>query len=46
VTDAVHVDAARGNIGGDKCFHLAAAKSGEHALALTLRFVAVDRFRR
>src|SRR5215470_10981952 len=37
------VDAARGDIGGDQGFHVAPAKRREHALALTLRFVAVDR---
>src|SRR6202166_3589976 len=43
MTDAVDVDAARGDIGGDQRPHLALAKRRQHALALALRFVAVDR---
>src|ERR1043166_6905289 len=36
VADAVHVDAARGDIGGNEGFHVAPAKQRERALALTL----------
>ncbi len=43
VTDAVDVDAAGGDVGGDQHAHLAFAEVGEHALALILRLVAVDR---
>src|SRR3984893_9437241 len=43
MTDAVDIDAARGDVGGDQRPHLALAKRRQHALALALRFVAVDR---
>jgi hypothetical protein len=36
------VDAARGDIGGDKDLDLALAESAERALALRLALVAVD----
>src|SRR5580700_8802633 len=42
MTDAVDVDAARGDIGRDQRPDLALAKRRQHALALALRFVAVD----
>ena len=42
VADAVDIDTARRNVGGDKRQHVPPAKCGEHALALVLRFVAVD----
>jgi hypothetical protein len=41
--NAVDVDAASGNIGGDEDARLAIAEGGEHALALRLRLVAVER---
>ena len=41
VRDAVHVDAARGDVGGDEHFHLARLEAVERALALVLRAVAV-----
>src|SRR5215471_13066015 len=43
VADAVDVDAARSNVGGDQRKHLALAKCGKHPFALVLRLVAVDR---
>ncbi len=43
VTDAFDVDAAGGDVGRDQRADLPAAKIGEHALALALRLVAVDR---
>src|SRR5579864_5403423 len=43
VADAVDVDAARGDVGGDQRPDLAVAKRRQHPLALVLRFVAVDR---
>src|SRR5665647_1620507 len=43
VADAVDVDAAGGNVGGDQSAQLAVTEGGEHALALVLRLVAVDR---
>ena len=43
VADAVDIDAAGGNIGGNERAQLAVAESREHALALILRLVAVDR---
>ncbi len=44
MADAVDVDAAGGNVGGNQRAQLAVAEGGEHALALILRLVAVDRF--
>jgi hypothetical protein len=41
--NAVDVDAAGGNVGGDEDPRLAIAEGGEHALALRLRLVAVKR---
>ena len=43
VADAVDVDAARSNVGGDQRKHLALAKCGKHPFALVLRLVAMDR---
>ena len=43
VADAVDINSARCNVGGDQREHLALAKCGEHSLALILRLVAVDR---
>ena len=43
VADAVDVDAARGDVGRDQRADLAGAEAAEHALALVLRLVAVDR---
>ncbi len=43
VADAVDVDAARSNVGGDQDEHLALAKCGKYPFALVLRLVAVDR---
>src|ERR1700722_2883724 len=43
MTDAIDIDAARGDVGGDQRPHLALAKRRQHAFALALRFVAVDR---
>ena len=43
VADAVDVDAAGGDVGGDQGAQLAVTEVGEHALALVLRLVAVDR---
>src|SRR2546423_13658307 len=43
VADAIHVDAARRDVGRDQGLELAGAARAEHALALVLRFVAVDR---
>src|SRR6266511_5358296 len=43
VADAVDIDTARGNVGGDQREHLALAKCGKHSFALVLRLVAVDR---
>ena len=45
VGDAVDVDAAGGDVGGDEHADLAVAERGEHALALRLRLVAVERLR-
>ncbi len=42
VRHAVDIDAASGDIGGDKHAGLPIAKAGERALALRLRLVAVD----
>ena len=42
VADAVDVDAAGGDVGGDQDAQLAVAEVGERALALVLRLVAVD----
>jgi hypothetical protein len=42
VTDTVHVNTARGDIGGNEYASFALAKCGKHALTLVLRFVAVD----
>ena len=42
VADAVDVDAAGGDVGGDQRRDLAAAERRQRALALALRFVAVD----
>ena len=44
--DAVDVDAAGGDVGGDQRPQLAVAEGGERALALVLRLVAVDRLGR
>src|SRR5262249_51017960 len=46
VTDALDVDAARRDVGRDEGADLAGAELAEHALALVLRLVAVDRVRR
>src|SRR6476646_5283194 len=43
VADAVDVDAARGDVGRDQRAQFAVTEVGEHALALVLRFVAMDR---
>ncbi len=43
VADAVDIYATRGNIRRNKRAHAAFAKCGKHAVALVLRFVAVDR---
>jgi len=43
VADAVHIDAAGSDIGGDQGAQLAVAEGREHAFALALRLVAVDR---
>src|SRR5258708_5687457 len=42
MADAIDVDAARGNIGGHQGADLAGAKRRQHALAMVLRFVAVN----
>ena len=42
MTDAVDIDAARGDIGRDKRPDLALAEGRQHTFALTLRFVAMD----
>ena len=44
--DAVDIDAARGDIGGDQGLDLAVAEGGKRPLALALRLVAVDGFGR
>ena len=44
VADAVDVDAAGGDVGRDQGLDAAVAEVVEHALALVLRLVAVDRF--
>ena len=44
MADAVDVDATGGNVGGNERAQLAVAEGCEHALALILRLVAVDRF--
>src|SRR3954466_7649346 len=41
VRDAVHVDAARGDVGGDERVHPAGLEARERALALALGFAAV-----
>src|SRR5580704_13074852 len=41
MTNAIDIDAARGDIRRHEGFDLAVAESGEHALTLTLRLVAV-----
>jgi hypothetical protein len=41
MTDAVDIDAARGDIGRDKRPDLALAEGRQYAFALTLRFVAM-----
>ena len=46
VADAVDVDAARRDVGRDQRLELAGAERAEHALALVLRLVAVDRLGR
>src|SRR5205085_10299642 len=46
VADAVDVDAARRDVGRDQRTHAPRTKSREHALALVLRLVAVDRLGR
>src|SRR5271166_6295100 len=43
MTDAVDIDAARGDIGRDERPDFALAKRCENAFALTLRFVAMNR---
>ena len=43
VADALDVDAARRDVGRDQRAHASGAEGGEHALALALRLVAVDR---
>ena len=43
VADAIDIDAARRDIGGDENSGRAFAKCGKHALALVLGFIAVDR---
>ena len=43
VTDAIDVDAACGDVSGDKSTHFAFAEAGQHAIALVLRFVPVNR---
>ena len=42
VADAVHVETARGDVGGNQHAHLAVAKSGERVLASVLALVTVD----
>ena len=44
MADAVHIDTASGDIGGDQSSDRSLAESREHPLALALRLVAVDRF--
>src|SRR3954468_9203971 len=44
MADAIDVDTARRDIGRDQDLQLAGAERAEDALALVLRFVAVDRF--
>jgi hypothetical protein len=44
VTDAVDINSAGGDIGGDKRLHLAFAEGRKHPLALALRFIAVNCF--
>ncbi len=46
MADAVDINSARRNVGRDQRADLALAEGGEHAFALVLRLVAVDRFRR
>ena len=43
VADALDVDAARGDVGGHQRAHASGAERRQHALALVLRLVAVDR---
>src|SRR5690606_9150100 len=43
VRDRVHVDPARGDVGGDEHLELPVLEAGEGALALALRAVRVDR---
>jgi hypothetical protein len=43
--NAVDVDAAGGDVGGDEYARFAITKPGQHALALRLRLVAVERLR-
>src|SRR6185437_747742 len=43
--DAVDIDAAGGDVGGDENARFAVAKAGKRTLARGLRFVAVDRLR-
>ena len=42
VTDPINIDSAGGDIGGNKRHHLAFAEGCKHALALALRFIAVN----
>src|ERR1700691_378827 len=44
VADTINIDAARRNIRSDQYADAALTKSREHAFALALRFVAVNRF--
>src|SRR6516162_9210228 len=44
VADAIDINAARGDIRGNECPDFAFTKGREHAFALVLRFVAVNRF--
>ncbi len=44
VADAIDIDSARGDIGGNEGPDLALTKGGENALALVLRFIAVNCF--
>src|SRR5438093_9476742 len=43
VRDVVEIEAARRDVGGDECRHLAALEAGERALACSLGHVAVHR---
>ncbi len=44
MADAIHVNAAGGDVGGNQRAQSAVAERREYALALVLRLIAMDRF--